>query len=277
MINYIVRFLKRFAVLVPGIIIAYISVRDVFPTIEKHVPDALAIFLTYVIAAYILIPALLRLIRIFLPVKHLPKYCITPDGFASDPINIGLVGSREQLIRAMQTAGWHVADPHTPHNLLHEMASALLKHSYPTSPMSSLYLFGRKQDIGFEIPIEGSRGHRHHVRFWATTYRDIDRLSFRTIHWHHRKEQLQGNNLLWVGAASRDVGFALIRHNVQVTHMIDPDTNAERELITNHLLTNKSAKMLKDVRLGKPYRLINRAWRGYLQSDGVMRVLKLKG
>lgn len=276
MINYVVRFLKRFAVLIPGIVIAYFSVRTIFPLFDKRLPLGIAIFFTYVVAAYVLTPALIRLIRIFMPAKHLPMYCITPDGFASDPLNIALIGSREQLIKAMQDAGWHVADRLSPRNILRQIVSAALKRPYPTAPMSRLYLFGRKQDVGFEIPLNGSRGHRHHVRFWATTYEDGQEITFHSIHWSNRRKILGKPELLWVGAASRDTGFGFIRHNVQLTHMIDPDTNTERNLITKQLLDNKSAKMLTDIHLGQPYRLINRVWRGYLQSDGLMRVLKLK-
>jgi hypothetical protein len=276
MITYIVRFMKRFAVLLPGIIIAYFSVRDIFPVFNKRLPASLAIFFTYVIAAYVLIPALIRIIRIIAPARHVPLYCVTPDGFASDPINIAVVGSKKQLTKAMEAAGWHIADRLSPHNVFRQLASAILKRPYPTAPMSRLYLFGRKQDLGFEVQIKGSRGHRHHVRFWATTYDDEMLLSFHTIHWYKRRQALQGKNLLWVGAASRDVGFAFIRHNAQITHMIDPDTNAERELIATGLLKTGRVASEQSVRLGKPYRLVNRVWRGYLHSDGVMHVLKLK-
>lgn len=117
--------------------------------------------------------------------------------------------------------------------------------------MSRLYLFGRKQDIGFEIPLDGNRGHRHHVRFWATTYQKNSPLTFKSIHWHERKTQRRGADLLWVGAASRDVGLAFIRHNWQVTHMISPNTSAERELIASQLLANKSARESGEVRLAR--------------------------
>jgi hypothetical protein len=277
MITYIVRFLKRFTVLLPGIIIVYFSVRDIFPAFNKRLPASLAIFFTYVIAAYVLIPALIRLIRIIAPARHLPLYCVTPDGFASDPINIAVVGSRKQLIKAMEAAGWHLADRLSPHNIFRQLVSVALKRPYPTAPMSNLYLFGRRQDIGFEVHMDDARGHRHHVRFWATTYDDELLLSFRTIHWYKRRQTLQGKNLLWVGAASRDVGFAFIRHNAQITHMIDPDTDAERELIATDLLKTGRVASEQSVRLGKPYRLVNRVWRGHLHSDGLMRVLKLKG
>jgi len=144
------------------------------------------------------------------------------------------------------------------------------------APMSSLYLFGRKQDIGFEIPIEGGVGNRHHVRFWATTYENKGRLSVHGIHWQHRKTHVQGDNLLWVGAASLDVGLNFIRHNLQVTHMIDPDTDRERELIIKQLKASDLVKKTETIRLDNPYRLINRTWRGYLQTDGMMTIVRMK-
>lgn len=169
MIDYSWRLAKRFAVLVPGIVIAYFSARDIFPYFDKRLPLGAAVFITYVLAAYVLIPALIRLVRIVRPARHLPLYCVTPDGFASDPINIGIIGSRQQLIGAMERAGWYVADPHRIRHLPRQVLSVVSGWPYPNAPVSNLYLFGRKQDIAFEIPLEGSTG-RHHVRFWATTY-----------------------------------------------------------------------------------------------------------
>lgn len=276
MFDLVVRFAKRFAVLIPGIVIAYLSVTDIFPIFEKHVPDALAIFLTYVLGAYVLIPAAIRLLRILFPVRHAPLYCVTPDGFASDPLNVGIIGSRAELIKAMQAAGWYVADEHTVPHLLQVLISGLLRRPYPTAPMSNLYLFGRKQDIGFEIPIDSNRGHRHHVRFWATTFKDDGPISPDRIRWHIRKSQRTGSNLLWLGAASRDIGFAFIRHNVQVTHMIHPDTGRERELIISGLRSAHKLARTETIRLGKPYRLRNRALGGHLRSDGMLQIARLK-
>lgn len=276
MINSSARFVKRFAVLIPGIVIAIISVRNIFPLIDKRAPLGFAVFFTYVLGAYVLVPALIRVIRIVLPARHLPVYSVTPDGFASDPVNVGVIGSKQELIAAMQAAGWYVADDHAPHNVLRELICIIFKLPYPTAPMSNLYLFGRKQDIGFEIPIEGLRGHRHHVRFWATTYDKNVKLSSKAIHWHKRTFKLNGKQLLWLGAASRDVGFAIIRHNAQLTHMIHADTNAERELIVNGLRAAGKADETETISLGLPYRLVNRAWRGQLHSDGKLCVVRLQ-
>ena len=276
MIQYSIRIGKRFMVLVPGLIIAFFSVHDIFPYFDRRLPLGFAVFVTYVIGAYLLIPAIIRSLRMIWPAKHLPLYCVTPDGFASDPLNVGLIGTRRQLITAMEATGWHMADPHTPSYVARAGINILLNRIYHNAPVSSLYLFGRKQDLAFELPIEGGRGNRHHVRFWATTYEASDKLTFRRIHWHHRSSHVQGDNLLWVGAASLDVGISLIRHNLQLTHMIAPDTNQERQLIIGHLKKAKLISTVESVKLGDAYRLVNRVWRGYLHTDGIMDVGQLK-
>ena len=276
MIQYSIRIGKRFVVLIPGIIIAYFSVRDIFPYFDRRLPLSLAVLLTYIIGAYLLIPAIIRLVRAVRPAKHLPLYCVTPDGFASDPLNVGLITTRRQLIASMEAIGWHMADPHTPRYLIQFILSALFNSPYLNAPVSSLYLFGRRQDIAFEKTIDGEVGHRHHVRFWATTYDTSDELSFQRIHWHHRSKHVHGDNLLWVGAASLDKGISLVRHNFQVTHMIAPDTDAERRLIIEQLKRTKQISEIEHIKLGDPYRLVNRVWRGYLKTDGRMAIGKLK-
>lgn len=275
MIQYLLRPAKRFVVLIPGVIIAIISVRDVFPYFDSKLPLGFAVLVTYALGAYVFVPALIRFFRIFRPADHLPLYCVTPDGFASDPLNIGIIGTRQQIIDAMEKSGWHQADPHSGKYLIKYGLSMLFGWQYDNAPLSKLYLFGRRQDLAFEIPID-SVSHRHHVRFWATTYNEGKKLSMRTIHWNHRRAHLFGDTLLWVGAASLDVGIAPIRHNLQLTHMIHPDTNKERELIVSQLKTAGLVKTTEDIKLEKPYRLVNRALRGSLHTDGVLKIVRLK-
>ncbi len=275
MIQYVLRLAKRFAILLPGIVIAYFSVRDIFPYFDRKLPLGFAILATYALGAYLLVPALIRLIRIIRPAAHLPLYCVTPDGFASDPLNIGVVTSRRELINAMERAGWHLADPHSGRYLVKHVLSIIFGWPYDNAPVSNLYLFGRKQDLAFEIPVDGV-SRRHHVRFWATTYQNGQQVTVRSIHWHHRNKHVQGDNLLWVGAASLDVGVAPIRHNLQITHMIHPDTNRERELIVSQLRDEGLVKKTQKIKLDNPYRLSNRAWRGYFNTDGMMTIVHLK-
>lgn len=276
MLQMFIRATKRLAILVPGLVVAYLSIFNIFPWLNNHVPVVAALIATYLLGAYVLIPALIRLVRIIIPTKHLPLYCVTPDGFASDPLNIGLIGTRQQLIQAMAAAGWYEADKHTFRNAVREALSVVYGWWYPTAPMSHLYLFGRMQDVGFQIPIKDApAGSRHHVRFWATTFRENGELNVRSIDWHHREAHVQHDRLLWVGAASLDAGVAFIRHNAQISHMIDPDTDQERELIVTQLQNAGLAVTKQSVKLGDPYKLTNRVWRGYLQTDGCMTIMEL--
>ncbi len=276
MVQYSLRLAARLLILLPGIVIAYISVRGIFPYFDHRLPDGFAILLTYALGAYVLVPAIIRLFRILRPPKHVPLYCVTPDGFASDPINVGIIATRRQLVKAMEQAGWHVADPHRWRYLVRHALSVTYGWSYPNAPVSGLYFFGRKQDIAFQIPVDNTQGGRHHVRFWATTYENKRPLNFRSIHWHHRRIHLHDDNLLWVGAASLDVGIGFIRHNLQITHMIDPDTNRERDLIVKGLQAKKLVRKTEVIELGGPYHLINRVISGYLRTDGKMTVIRLR-
>jgi hypothetical protein len=276
MVQFFSRLAARIAVLIPGVIIAYLSVQKIFPYFDKRLPVAIAVLVTYAIGAYVLVPGLIRFYRIVRPADHLPLYCVTPDGFASDPLNIGIIATRRQLIDVMEKSGWYVADRHSLLNVARMVLAILLGRSYVHAPVSNLYLFGRKQDIAFEIPVGSTPSTRHHVRFWATTYEQKKRLSIRSIHWQHRRAHVYGDNLLWVGASSLDVGLTFIRHNLQVSHMIDPDTDRERELVIGQLKAQKLVKSVKNIKLDNPYRLINRVINGSLHSDGQMAVITLK-
>ncbi len=276
MIQYSLRVFERFAILLPGIIIAYLSVRDIFPYFDDRLPLGLAVLVTYALGAYVLIPALIRIVRSVKPAKHPPLYCVTPDGFASDPLNIGIISNRRQLIVAMQRAGWHQADPHHVFPLLRQIISTLVNQPYKNAPVSSLFLFGRSQDVAFEKSVEGRRGSRHHVRFWATSYDAHKPLNREAIYWQNRHAPSTDESVLWVGAASLDSGITLIRHNFQISHMIDPDTDSERALILDQLTAAGLVKRLATVTLRRAYRLRNRVWRGYLQTDGKMIIAELK-
>lgn len=273
MLQILFRLAKRFAVFLPGIIIAYLSFEYTLPFFDRRLPDVVGILVTYCLAAYVLIPGFIRIYRIVHPSGHLPLYCITPDGFASDPLNIGLIGTRRQLITVMEKSGWHLTDPHNPRNLIRHFISLIFGWEYLSAPMSALYMFGRKQDLAFQMSIDGTSRNRHHVRFWATTFKNEQPLTIRSIHWHKRRTHIQAERLLWVGAASLDKGIMPIRHNLQLTHMVDPDTNKERDLIVRQLEENDLVQKTEQVKLGNPYKLVNRTWRGELHTDGMMSVV----
>ena len=277
MIDLAIRTIKRLIVLIPGLIVAFFSARDIFPYLDKRIPASLAVLSTYVIAAYVLVPSLMRVIRFFIKPSHIPLYSTTPDGFASDPINVGLVGTEKQVIRAMKKAGWYRADKRTPHTVMKLVIYSILKHPYPTAPFSNLYLFGRSHDLGFELPVDDNPRHRHHVRFWAASHTgDPEHLEHLTF-WERFHRTKIKDRVLWVGAASLDTGLGIIRHNAQITHMIHHDTNAERDLIVRHLRATNLVGKCQKVKIGNAYHLTNRVLTGYMLADGKITICELFG
>lgn len=278
MLIRLVRYAKRLVVLFIGIAIVYLAVRKFFPFFDNRVPLALALFATYVFTAYVFIPVVIRVIRIFVRPKHFPTYCITPDGFASDPVNIGVVGTRTELERAFEKAGWYKADKKTLRTSFRLGMSLLLRRPYNHAPFSALYLFGRKQDIGFQKPYTDNPSHRHHVRFWTCNIDWPGAIHDDVAFWQrfHRPNRANLHRQLWVGAASRDIGIMPIRHNAQLTHMIDPDTNAERDLIVEDLRAAHTVAKTITERAHEGLSLPNRVLGGILHADGKIRICILK-
>lgn len=276
MLAVIIRSIKRLLLLVPGVLVTNWALRNVFPTIHNQTSWFTAALLTYILVAYVFIPLVIRIIRRFVRPSHVPLYSITPDGLASDPVNIALVGTKQEAINAMKRAGWRQADEKTPRTILRVITSTILKRPYPTAPFSNLYLLGRKQDFGFQLPIVGNKHHRHHVRFWAASHTSDPRKLEHITFWEQvHASDLVNKRVLWVGAASLDAGIGIIRHNAQITHMIHPDTDAERELIATQLQDAGVVKSIRSVKTGEPYKLTNRVLTGYLRSDGKIKVCEL--
>ncbi len=278
MLIRLVRLAKRLLVLGFGIAVVYLAVFEFFPFFDNQVPLFFALLATYIFTAYVFVPLLLRAYRIFVRPKHFPTYCVTPDGFASDPVNVGIIGTRKQILKAFDKAGWYTADKKTLKSMLKVARSMLTRRHYHKAPFSNLYLFGRKQDLGFQKPFGDSPTLRHHVRFWACHLDGPEAFHTDVHFWQrfHRPSTDNSRRQLWVGAASRDIGIMPIRHNGQLTHMIDPDTNAERDLIVEDLRGSHSVAKTLTERAHEGLNLSNRALGGFLHSDGKIRICILK-
>ena len=66
----------------------------------------------------------------------------------------------------MLAAKWNPADPLTLESSIEIAAATVMRKPYADAPVSSLYLFGRKQDLAFEKPVGNDPRRRNHVRFW---------------------------------------------------------------------------------------------------------------
>jgi len=168
-------------------------------------------------AAYLLIPSLAgRYFRGHQTATTDPTITRTADDHPGDPLNIALVGTESEVVHAMTAAGWFPADPITFDTSMRIAIDSVVRRPDDQAPVSSLFLYGRKQDLAFEEPVGDSPRQRHHVRFW-------------------KSPTLSGGRPLWMGSATFDERVGLSHATGQVTHHIGPDVDAERDRIVAEL------------------------------------------
>lgn len=265
--NFIIRLIQRTVVTVIVISVIWFITTQIFFRLDEQVHVFLAAFITYVFSAYILLPRVVHMTIILLRKGRVPQYTRAADGLSADPVNIIFFGTEVQLVQAFEQAGWYKADPLTPKTAWKMMLTFLQNKQYVTAPFSSLYLFARRQDQGFEEPIGLSPRRRHHIRFWAANTDqelDIHDISF----WNRTAPVDMSKPLMWIGAGTKDIGFGLTKLTYQLSHRIEKTVDAERDHITAELSKVLAIRDLRLLESGSP--IIGR----YV-SDGKIAVARL--
>ena len=143
--------------------------------------------------------------------------CCTVDKKGSetgDPLNLIVVGNGDDLYHAFMRAGWDETEIVTTESAWKTAMAFLSGGQYRYSPVSALYVFGRRQDIALQKT--RNRIHeRNHLRLWLAP------VQFR-------------GRLVWVGQISRDIGVRLTSKTI-VTHKIDPDVDETRGYLIQDL------------------------------------------
>jgi hypothetical protein len=239
MLRMLIRLLRRMLVVALGVFSVWLIVFVVFKFADNRLPWMLAVAFTYGLAAYVILPRIVRMSLTILQRKRVPRYTTTGDGLPGDPVNLVLIGTLRQLNAAFADAGWSGADRLSLASSWRMARAFVLNASYPTAPFSTLYLFGRGQDIGFQKAIDNSPRKRHHVRFWALGIERVEALGTPRF-WHKTRRPPDDARVLWIGAGTRDTGFSLTQLTFQITHATDSDTNAERDFIMAELSNCKA-------------------------------------
>jgi hypothetical protein len=281
MIGTLLRLLWRVFVGVVAAALAYETVFLFYPYLRHHLPFLVDIMLLYILIAYFGIPFLVRLWHLVLRPRHLPLYVTSGDGWSSDPVNVAIVcKNQRQLERAMQKAGWFAADKATPKNTLRFAYAMVFKRPYPTAPFSKLYLFGRYQDLGFQIQTgtPPTPWHRHHIRFWQLLPDDPNKPHQHVTFWQNIfKLFTERKRQIWIGAATHDVGpFALRIRNLQLTHKIDEHTEIERDFVISTLSDAGLIQRCETIPAGEPLKFRGQTFGVNIVTDGKLQVLELK-
>jgi len=140
---------------------------------------------------------------------------------AGDPLNLIVVGSGDDVYHAFMRAGWDETEVVTTQSAWKTAVAFLSGGRYRYSPVSSLYVFGRGQDIALQKA--RNRIHeRNHLRLWLAPVRFKGKL-------------------VWVGQISRDIGVRFTTKTI-VTHKIDPDVDETRGFLVQDLWYSQGLK-----------------------------------
>jgi hypothetical protein len=269
----LVRTIQRLLILALGAVSIWLIVFVVFRITNNRLPWILALVVTYAAGAYLILPYALRMGLKILQRQHVPRYTLTGDGLPGDPVNLVLVGTLDQLRAAFAAAGWHEADRLGLRSSLRMARKFITNRAYPTAPFSTLYLFGRGQDVGFQKPIGNSPRKRHHVRFWALSLSEATGPVTTARFWLNQDRPPLHERVLWVGAGTCDTGFGLTRLTFKITHATDADTNAERDFIISELA---SAGAIEDQRRYQTGSEIEERSVNHYITDGEVTVARLR-
>jgi hypothetical protein len=127
----------------------------------------------------------------------------------SDLVDILLLGSREAINRAFQAAGWAGAQRRSMRSIYGMYHCMVQRMGYSMAPMQKLTLNGVTADADYQKSLN-TFSKRHHVRLWR-----------------------QGQEDVWLSAATEDVGYAF--RKTHLTHATDPLIDNERTKVLNDL------------------------------------------
>jgi hypothetical protein len=146
--------------------------------------------------------------------------CTTDKGGNNrgDPLNLVIIGETEDLFYAFIRAGWDETEVVTAASGFKTAMSFMTGGAYRYSPISSLYVFDRRQDLAMQR-IRDNIHERNHFRLWLLP------MTFR-------------GKPVWVGQISRDIGVRFTWKTI-TTHKIDPDVDETREFLLENLAFNQ--------------------------------------
>ena len=162
----------------------------------------------------------------------LPKISETITATPAEPINIIVVGNKEQLDQAFIKSGWYLLDPISPQTSLKIITAVIKKQSYPQTPGLPVFWDTRTNDFAYGKPTsENLASIRHHVHFWETPF------------------ITPNNQSIWVGTAHFDEKIKTKGFLILPIHTTELVVDNEREDVKNDLEKNNFLKYFEKIDL----------------------------
>ena len=157
--------------------------------------------------------------------EALPCCSADRNGARGDPLNIILIGTSNDVFSALVREGWDPTHALNAGAVQKTVKAFLLGDRYRYSPVSSLYLFDRQQDVALQKARQTIH-QRNHIRLWLSPY------TYR-------------GKPIWVGQISRDIGVRFtLRSPSFTTHKIDPEVDDARDYLVQDLPASESLEAL---------------------------------
>jgi hypothetical protein len=149
--------------------------------------------------------------------KALPRCTTNARGTVEgDPLNLVVIGEFETLLRGFG-ARWDETEAITFRSCLRTFKAFALGAEYRYSPVSSLFVDGRRQDFALQRARQ-TINERLHLRLWLTPLRF-------------------GGEPVWIGQISRDIGVRFTPRTWNLTtHKVDPNVDDARDYLLDNLL-----------------------------------------
>ena len=161
--------------------------------------------------------------------ERLPCCTGNRRGAYGDPVNVILIGANDDIFSALVRQGWDPTHALGAGTVRKTLQAFLLGYRYRYSPVSSLYLFDRRQDIAFQ-KARRTIHQRNHMRLWLSPYTYLGKP-------------------VWIGQISRDIGVRFtLRSPFLTTHKIDPQVDEARDYLVQDLLASESLEWLAYVK-----------------------------
>jgi len=146
--------------------------------------------------------------------------CCTTNSDGSrdgDPLNLVIVEGRKDPIVPFVARDWHLARQLNVASAIDTARAFIFQNEFLTSPVSPLYLFGRKEDVALQ-KARSTINERVHARLWLTPFTFEERR-------------------VWIGQVSRDIGVRLTDQTWNLTtHKIGPDVDFDRSYLLQDLI-----------------------------------------
>ena len=180
------------------------------------------------------VPAVIQLdasVQAAFATGQMPTHSESILGTLQEPISLIVLAQNERaFLKVFREAGWQLADKPGFGTMSRAAFAIWFNREYETAPVTPAFWNGQPHNFGFQAETtDKSLRQRHHARFWQTGFRTTDGL------------------LIFVGTASFDEGLKW-----GLTHRIDPNIDAERDLLAIDLQNTGLVNSTSSIQLVEP-------------------------